>query len=210
MSSNSWVNGSWIALLLMTTACTGTAEKPETDAASRTNAPVKSQAVAATDTSFANLSNTVKQEFAMATGAMKNGKYSVAERILKPMLESHGDFAAGWANLGIVYFHTDRLEEAQQAFDTALTKNGQNAVVHNYLGLISRQAGDFKKAQEHYARAILIDPRYSNAYRNLGILYDLYLGELSKALESYEQYQKLSDSEDPDVAKWIVDLKRRL
>ena len=85
-------------------------------------------------------------------------------------------------------------------------------MVHNYLGLINRQAGDFQKAQEHYAQAILIDPAYSNAYRNLGILYDLYLGELHKALESYEQYQKLVDGQSKDqvVAKWIVDLKRRL
>ena len=212
MLCNNGFIGACLVLSLLVAGCAGTVNQTASTPGTQVNAPLKGQAAMANDRAYAGLSDRVKQDFAMATGALKNAKYTVAERMLKPITEKHEDFAAAWANLGIVYYYTDRISDAQQAFETALRKNSRNPVVHNYLGLINRQAGDFKKAQEHYAQAILIDPAYSNAYRNLGILYDLYLGELRKALESYEQYQKLVDgqSKDQEVAKWIVDLKRRL
>ena len=38
----------------------------------------------------------------------------------------------------------------------------------------------------------------------------MYLYELGEALEHYEAYQALLEKKDKNVAKWIIDLKRRL
>jgi DNA-directed RNA polymerase subunit F len=41
-------------------------------------------------------------------------------------------------------------------------------------------------------------------------LYDLYLGNLDKALAHYNRFQSLSPEKDKEVEKWIADLKRRI
>ena len=47
----------------------------------------------------------------------------------------------------------------------------------NQLGIAYRQQGQFAKARDAYERAIALDPGYAAALLNLGILYDLYLGD---------------------------------
>ena len=55
-----------------------------------------------------------------------------------------------------------------------------------------------------------IDVIYAGAYLNLGILFDIYLQDLVKALQEYEKYQSLTQQEDSQVAGWIVDIQRRI
>ncbi|MFT7175684.1 MAG: hypothetical protein ACJAUG_001685 [Halioglobus sp.] len=47
-------------------------------------------------------------------------------------------------------------------------------------------------------------------HRNLGILYDVYLGEKIKALRHFNRYQTLTGGADRKVKGWIVDLQRQL
>ena len=51
---------------------------------------------------------------------------------------------------------------------------------------------------------------FSQAYLNRGILYDLYLGEKSLALNDYELYQALSNDESRQLKGWIIDLQRQI
>ena len=53
-------------------------------------------------------------------------------------------------------------------------------------------------------------PGFKDAYLNLGILYELYLGRLPEALAAYRQYQSLSSEPNRKVVGWVVDLERRL
>ena len=80
----------------------------------------------------------------------------------------------------------------------------------NYLGLVSREQGNFTKAEKCYRDALAIDDDDPTALRNLAILLDLYLGKVEEALPLYEQYQSLLDEPDPQVKDWIFDLKSRL
>ena len=56
---------------------------------------------------------------------------------------------------------------------------------------------------------IKIDSKYARAHLNLGILFDLYLQDLEKALQQYRKYQKLTSDENTQVAGWIIDIERR-
>ena len=51
---------------------------------------------------------------------------------------------------------------------------------------------------------------YAPAYRNLGILYDLYFGDIEKALGYYQDYQAFFAEPNRQVKGWIVDIERRL
>ena len=91
-----------------------------------------------------------------------------------------------------------------------MERNDRDAVAHNHLGILERRKGEFEAALTWYRRAIEIDDAYARAHLNLGILYDIYLQDLEKALRQYQTYQALISEEDSQVAGWIVDIERRL
>ena len=89
-------------------------------------------------------------------------------------------------------------------------RDSADAVAYNHLGILQRRKGQFEEALMAYQRAIEIDVKYARAHLNLGILFDLYLQDLEKALAQYRVYQTLTDEQDKQVAGWIVDIERRL
>ena len=72
-----------------------------------------------------------------------------------------------------------------------------------------RQLGKFDKARDAYEKAIALDANYPAPTLNLGILYDMYLGDGARALELYSRYLALSPSGDAAVTKWVAELKNR-
>jgi Flp pilus assembly protein TadD len=85
-----------------------------------------------------------------------------------------------------------------------------DAVAYNHLGVVLRQRGQFEQARQSYETAIRINAAYASAHLNLGILNDLYLQDLATALRHYQRYQVLTGDSDKQVAKWIIDLERRV
>lgn len=92
---------------------------------------------------------------------------------------------------------TDTTAAAGSA--AALTRQGVN----------EREQGHFSEAKAAYERALALDPAHANAAYNLGILYDLYLGDKAQAQAQFERYLSLTPSGDTQVSKWLVELKNR-
>jgi len=115
-----------------------------------------------------------------------------------------------FTNLGLAYFSLQQADLAEQAFQQAVRRDPKDAVAYNHLGILQRHSGRFQEALIQYQRAIEIDDSYAPAYLNLGILFDLYLQDLEKALQQYQKYQVLSSEDNPQVGGWIVDIERRL
>lgn len=138
-------------------------------------------------------------------------------------------------NLGISSWWLGEVEEAKSYFerviafeselDRAMSSNSlsqehSDAIAENldmfrlpafnYLGLVSREQGQFEQAEGFYRKALALDAEHRIALRNLAILLDLYLGRLPEALPLYEKYQSLLEEPDPQVKDWIFDLKNRL
>jgi len=82
-------------------------------------------------------------------------------------------------------------------------------VALNELGMLYRRTGKFAAARASYERALSIDPNYHYALRNLGVLCDLYLGDLQCALHTYQSYDELVGN-DAQVKIWIADIQNRL
>jgi len=198
--------------LIFLTSCGGLAEKSATKEG-QAGAIKQTDAAAVNRAQYDRLSPQAKRNFDAAIVALKNGKNSAAEGLLKKLTKEYPDFYSAPVNLGIVYYKTGRLPEAEGILKSVVNADKQNTVAYNYLGIVYRQAGKFKEAESAYKKALTTNPDYANAYLNLGILYDLYILDTQKAMDSYKRYQLLAvkqqGKEDKEVNKWLFELKRR-
>ena len=108
-----------------------------------------------------------------------------------------------------IYFNQKKFEQALLSVDQSLESNQRNYYTLNLKGVILREQGRFDEAKKVYLAAIDVYPPYPNSHLNLGVLSDIYLGELSQALYQYKIYRKLNDK-DKRVSNWILELERRI
>ena len=101
------------------------------------------------------------------------------------------------------------LERAEASIKSALELSPRHPAAHNELGIVYRRTGRFEEARESYQRALAVYPEFHFARRNLGILCDVYLADVSCALEHYRLYRQMMPG-DETVAMWITDLQNRL
>jgi len=146
--------------------------------------------------------------FDAAIQSLEHNKLVVAESQFTQLSKEHPTLSGSWLNLGLIHQRTERPESAQAHFERALTANKANLDAYNQLGILLREQGKFIDAEQQYLKALDIWPDHAASHRNLGILYDLYLGRLESALKHYERAQVL-EAQKP-VRGWIADIKRRI
>jgi len=151
---------------------------------------------------------TTQRAFDDASRALRSGRVDEAERAYKSLAQANPELGGPHANLGVIYRQNGRLTESASELEQAVKLNPRQPIYLNQLGITYRQQGQFAKARDAYQRAIAVDGAYAAAALNLGILYDLYLGDSPRALEQYARYLALAPS-DPTVTKWVADLKNR-
>ena len=151
-----------------------------------------------------------KEQYKMGLDAMREENYEQALAVFKQFSTTFPKVAGPHVNLGIIFLRQEKFEDAEAAFGQALQLNAQHAVAHNLLGVAYREQGKFAEADKSYQKSIALDPKYDRPLLNLGILNDLYLQDLAKALDYYKRYQALQDEPDKRVEGWIVDLSRRV
>jgi serine/threonine protein kinase/Flp pilus assembly protein TadD len=91
------------------------------------------------------------------------------------------------------YFATNDqkwLERTQEALGEAERRNPDLPEVHRVAGLLKARAGQHEEAKVDYLRAIEIEPRDSDAYRRLAIVYES-ANELPKALAAFRRAVEL-------------------
>lgn len=147
--------------------------------------------------------------YVQALSAMRSGEYKKAQALLITTVNQQPNFSNAHLNLGISYVKNKSLSEAENAFKHAIRSNPENITAYNHLGILYRALGKFSDAEKAYLHAINIDSDYAFAHLNLGILYDLYLYDIPNAIDQYNNYLTIIGTEDKQVRKWIVALKRR-
>lgn len=150
-----------------------------------------------------------QRSFDEALRALRAGRSDDAERGFKALAQSNPELGGPHANLGVIYRNAGKLPESAAALERAVKASPEQPVYFNQLGITYRHQGQFAKARTAYERAIDLDANYAAAQLNLGILFDLYLRDSARAMESYERYMVLSGGKDATVAKWVIDLKNR-
>lgn len=145
-----------------------------------------------------------------AAAALDAGNFGVAVSGFKSLSISYPKLAMPYVNLAIAYRGQQDLDAATRSVAQALTLSPNSPEAHNVQGVLWRDAGDFTKARDSYAKAIGSNERFPDAHLNLGILCDLYLQDLACAKKHYQQYQTLAASEDRTVKGWLIELERRM
>jgi hypothetical protein len=149
-----------------------------------------------------------KADFERAVGFMRSGNNTEAELEFKQVALQFPQLSAPYVNLGILYRKSGRLEQSEDALKTAVERNDGSAVAWTELGATQRLRGEFPNAAASYEKAIADDPNFAPAYRNLGVVSDLYLGDPERALTAFEHYKELTGEEKP-VSGWIAELRAR-
>jgi tetratricopeptide (TPR) repeat protein len=109
-----------------------------------------------------------------------------------------------------VALEAGRDAEAKALLEAALALEPGNAPGWSRLGVAERRLGRFEAARGAYDRAVVADPAYAGAERNLALLLDLYLADPAAALPHYERYGQLAGAGDREAAAWLVELQARL
>ena len=115
-----------------------------------------------------------------------------------------------------LFLNQSKYKEALEAVELSLNNNSRNYYSLTLKGIILKEMGEFKKAKKSYLKAIEIYSPYIYSHLNLGVLSDVYTGELSLALIQYKQYLKLTSNNKKykekqlQVNSWVVELERRI
>ncbi|MCZ6831491.1 MAG: tetratricopeptide repeat protein [Gammaproteobacteria bacterium] len=148
--------------------------------------------------------------FERANRAITSEEWSVALLELHSLVDSRPDLSGPCLNLALVYRQQDEPEQAERFYRRALQVNPHNLAAHNQYAIFLRQQGRFRDAEQTYLGALAVWEAHPDTHRNIGVLYDLYLGEQQRALQHFNRYQDLTGSGDRVVAGWIADLQRQL
>jgi len=139
---------------------------------------------------------------------MRSGNATEAELEFKQMTLAYPTLSAPYVNLGILYRKSGHLDQSEAALKSAVERNEGSAIAWNELGATQRLRGEFPAAAASYEKAIAADTNFAPAYRNLGVVSDLYLGDPERALTALERYKELT-GEDRPVTSWIAELRQR-
>ncbi|MEJ2657105.1 MAG: tetratricopeptide repeat protein [Desulfobacterales bacterium] len=150
-----------------------------------------------------------RKDFDRAVTLLKDQEYGEAIDLLEKIIEKSPGVTAPYIDIAIAYQRIDKPEQAEKYLKTALRLFPDHPVVCNEYGLLYRKTGRFAEARTIYEKAISRFPNYYPVHRNLGILCDLYLNDLTCAMEHYEIYSEAMP-EDNQVKSWIADLRIRL
>lgn len=147
----------------------------------------------------------VRERFEHALAAMREARYEEARSILEALAEAHPELSGPPTNLGIIAMRADNEPaRALQHFRSAVAANPGNAVAHNWIGVLLRQRGEHDAAERAYLRALEARPDYAKAHRNIGILYDVHLGDPDKARQHYRRYLDLDRQQDSLIVRvWL-------
>ncbi len=180
---------------------------------STTSGSVRGPSVVVEDGGFSiveaeTLGPAARGRFDRAVDAIDAGAYEEAVELLTAMAAEYPGNTAIQIDLAIAHRHLEDFEDAEAALRQALEGQPGNPVAWNELGITLRRLGRFEEARDAYQRALDDHPEFHHARLNLGVLCDLYLGDLPCALRAYRDYQEQVPNDD-QVGIWIADLQNR-
>ena len=150
------------------------------------------------------------ERYAQALALLKSNQLPGAEAAFVVAVKDYPQFTGAWTNLGIVYARINRKPEALTALAKAASLDASNVVAQNWLGVVARETGDFKRAEQAYQQVLSAQPGNVPAQLNLAILYDQHLKRPVDALAAYRRYEELTQKKDLRAAVWIAELQAQM
>lgn len=181
-------------LVLLLSGCSLFSKKPELVDSDPNSAPIAAELATAYNQGLA-LMQAEDKAAALAHWLNVNQKWTGYPGVL--------------TNLALAQWRNQQFTESLTSAQQALAINNEFCPGIKIHALLLRENGQFEAAKNEYERALICDPADANIPYNLGILYDLYWQNLTKALAYYQQAKALLGEEDSTLAMWIADLQKR-
>lgn len=96
---------------------------------------------------------------------------------------------------GLALFQQEHYTEAFVEFEAAARAHPGNAAIENVLGITATKLGRIEQANQHYRRAIRLDPKLAAAHKNLG--FNLLNGKQYVEAETQLKTALTLDGADP-------------
>ena len=109
-----------------------------------------------------------------------------AEKAYLKALDIYPAYTEASYNLGVLYFTTNRPDDALNAYAKTLAAEPNYLNALNNTGVIYFNRGDYQKALENWNKVIQIDPNNSQGLGNMGAL-NQNSGNLQEAIRYYER-----------------------
>jgi tetratricopeptide (TPR) repeat protein len=161
-----------------------------------------------TVTEAARVANDVRADFERAAALVASGQAAAGIPILVSVTERAPELAAPYIDLGLAYEQTGKLDDAAAALEKAVQADAKHPLAYHELGLVYRKQGRVALARQTYEKGVAVYPLFDTTRRNLGILCEIYLGDLPCALRNYQAYREAAP-EDKDATLWVDDLSNR-
>ena len=140
----------------------------------------------------------------------KKPEQSDAEKNLQIIIDEQSTLSGPAYNMAVLKYQQKDFKKALEYCEVALQRNFYNQDARNLQAFIYREKSDFEKSESLHKENLKVWAGYKPAYRNLGILYDLYMGKPEEGLPYYQQYNALLVEQDRQVLGWVLDIQRRL
>ncbi|KAH6572994.1 hypothetical protein BASA60_006265 [Batrachochytrium salamandrivorans] len=121
---------------------------------------------------------------------------------LKQSLDSDPSDAQTWYLLGRCYMAQQKYNEAYDAYQQAVYRNGRNPTFWCSIGVLYYQINQYSDALDAYSRAIRLNPYISEVWYDLGTLYESCNNQVADALDAYTRALELDQGN--------VQIKQRL
>lgn len=162
-----------------------------------------------TVTEAVRIGSDVRNDYQRAAVLLEQDQLMEGISLLTTVVERAPEVTVPHIDLGVAYGRLGDFEKAEQSLTKALSLAPNHPVALNEMGILFRKTGKFDAARDHYQRALAVYPDYHFALRNLGVLCDLYLEDLTCALDNYQRYAEIV-RDDAEVGIWIADIRNRL
>jgi Flp pilus assembly protein TadD len=201
-----------LAAAILVAACSTSTTKekptPKQEVPHTASVNIQQDAAGFTILEDVRVSADVRAEYENAVRLLDGQQYEQGIGALVKVIEAAPHVTALHIDLGIAYARSGDLDKAEESFKKALQLNPRHPIAYNELGMVYRRHGKFAEARASYEKALQLFPSFHFAHRNLAILCDLYLADLSCAFEHYQAYQQAVPN-DEQASKWIADLNIR-
>ncbi len=103
----------------------------------------------------------------LALELMEDEEWKEALTLLDTSVSAEPDNPDYWCERGIVLYRMDRLEEAEEAFDLALTFGDESSRLWNSLGVLRFINEEYEDAELFFRRSIELERDNADAWFNL-------------------------------------------